>query len=39
LKEWNVPTLHVTHNVHEAERLAQRVIRLEGGKVQSSQTS
>jgi molybdate transport system ATP-binding protein len=35
LKEWDVPTLYVTHNRDEAERLARRVVRLEGGKVVS----
>jgi molybdate transport system ATP-binding protein len=33
LKEWNVPTLYVTHNRAEAERLAQRTVQLEGGRV------
>lgn len=32
-KEWQVPTLYVTHNREEADRLAGCVIRLEGGKV------
>jgi molybdate transport system ATP-binding protein len=33
LKEWNVPTLYVTHNITEANRLARRVVVLERGKV------
>jgi molybdate transport system ATP-binding protein len=33
LKEWNVPTLYVTHNISEANRLARRVVVLERGKV------
>jgi molybdate transport system ATP-binding protein len=34
LKEWNIPTLFVTHNVAEAQRFARRVIILEQGRVQ-----
>jgi molybdate transport system ATP-binding protein len=33
LKEWDVPTLYVTHNRAEADRLARRVVRLEAGRV------
>jgi molybdate transport system ATP-binding protein len=33
LREWQVPTLYVTHNAAEVQRLARRVVRLEGGKV------
>ena len=32
-KEWNVPTIYVTHNRAEAERLAQQIVRLESGRV------
>jgi molybdate transport system ATP-binding protein len=35
LHEWHLPTLYVTHNQAEAERLARQVIHLEGGKVVS----
>ncbi len=35
LKEWDVPTLYVTHNRDEADRLARQVVQLEGGKVRS----
>jgi molybdate transport system ATP-binding protein len=33
LKEWDIPTLYVTHNQAEADRLARSVVRLEGGRV------
>jgi molybdate transport system ATP-binding protein len=33
LHEWRVPTLYVTHNRAEVGRLAQEVVRLEGGRV------
>jgi molybdate transport system ATP-binding protein len=33
LKEWGVPTLYVTHNRTEAERLARAVVQLVGGHV------
>jgi molybdate transport system ATP-binding protein len=33
LREWDIPTLYVTHNAAEAERLAQQVVRLEAGRV------
>jgi molybdate transport system ATP-binding protein len=33
LHEWDLPALYVTHNLTEAEQLARRVVRLEGGKV------
>ena len=33
LREWRVPTLYVTHNQAEVGRLAQEVVRLEGGRV------
>jgi molybdate transport system ATP-binding protein len=33
LREWNIPTLYVTHHPGEAERLAQQVVRLEQGRV------
>jgi molybdate transport system ATP-binding protein len=33
LREWTIPTLYVTHNPGEAERLARQVVRLEEGRV------
>jgi molybdate transport system ATP-binding protein len=33
LREWEVPTLYVTHNPAEVERLAAQVVRLEAGRV------
>jgi molybdate transport system ATP-binding protein len=33
LHEWDIPTLYVTHNAAEAERLARQVVRLEAGRV------
>jgi molybdate transport system ATP-binding protein len=33
LCEWDIPTLYVTHNAAEAERLARQIIRLEAGRV------
>ena len=33
LREWEVPTLYVTHNPAEVGRLAAQVVRLEGGRV------
>jgi molybdate transport system ATP-binding protein len=33
LKEWRVPTLFVTHNVAEAQRLSQRTVYLQRGRV------
>jgi molybdate transport system ATP-binding protein len=33
LREWQVPTLYVTHNAAEVGRLARRVVRIEGGRV------
>jgi molybdate transport system ATP-binding protein len=33
LREWEVPTLYVTHNLAEVRRLARRVILLESGRV------
>jgi molybdate transport system ATP-binding protein len=33
LREWNVPTLYVTHDPAEAERLAQQTVRLREGRV------
>lgn len=34
--EWHLPTIYVSHNVAEAQRLADYVIRLEGGRVACS---
>ena len=33
LKEWNIPTLYVTHDMRDVKRLAQQVILLEQGQV------
>ena len=33
LKEWNIPTLYVTHAMRDVKRLAQQVILLEQGQV------
>lgn len=33
LHEWDIPTLYVTHNAAEVERLARQVVRLEAGRV------
>ncbi|HWG47836.1 MAG TPA: ATP-binding cassette domain-containing protein [Gemmataceae bacterium] len=33
LHEWDIPTLYVTHNAGEAERLARQVVRVEVGRV------
>jgi molybdate transport system ATP-binding protein len=33
LREWNVPTLYVTHDAGELERMAGQVVRLQGGRV------
>ncbi len=33
LHEWDIPTLYVTHNADEAERLARQVVRVESGRV------
>jgi molybdate transport system ATP-binding protein len=33
LREWRIPTLYVTHNAAEMARLAQRVVRIESGRV------
>jgi molybdate transport system ATP-binding protein len=33
LKEWQIPTLYVTHDFAEVKRLAEGVIILESGKV------
>jgi molybdate transport system ATP-binding protein len=35
LHEWDIPTLYVTHNALEAERLARQVVRVEAGRVTS----
>jgi molybdate transport system ATP-binding protein len=35
LKEWSVPTLYVTHNRAEADRLARQVVRLEAGRLKA----
>jgi molybdate transport system ATP-binding protein len=35
LHEWDIPTLYVTHNAAEAERLARQVVRVEAGHVTS----
>jgi molybdate transport system ATP-binding protein len=35
LHEWDIPTLYVTHNAAEAERLARQVVRVESGRVTS----
>jgi molybdate transport system ATP-binding protein len=35
LREWDIPTLYVTHNAAEAERLARQVVRIEAGRVTS----
>jgi len=35
LHEWDIPTLYVTHNAAEAERLARQVVRIESGRVVS----
>jgi molybdate transport system ATP-binding protein len=36
LKEWAIPTLYVTHQADEVQRLARQVVRLEAGKVLST---
>jgi molybdate transport system ATP-binding protein len=33
LHEWDIPTLYVTHNAVEAERLARQVVRVESGRI------
>jgi molybdate transport system ATP-binding protein len=33
LKEWRIPTLYVTHNAEEIERIATQVIQLQKGRV------
>jgi molybdate transport system ATP-binding protein len=33
LTEWRIPTLYVTHNAGELDRMARQVVRLEQGKV------
>ena len=33
LHEWDIPTLYVTHNAAEAERLARQIVHLESGRV------
>ncbi len=33
LHEWDIPTLYVTHNAAEAERLARQVVRIEAGRI------
>jgi molybdate transport system ATP-binding protein len=33
LHEWDIPTLYVTHNAAETERLARQIVRLEAGRV------
>jgi molybdate transport system ATP-binding protein len=33
LREWDIPTLYVTHNAAEAERLARQIVRMEAGRV------
>ncbi len=35
LHEWDIPTLYVTHNAAEAERLAQQKVHIEAGRVTS----
>jgi len=35
LHEWDIPTLYVTHNAAEAERLARQRVHLESGRVVS----
>ncbi|HZV05917.1 MAG TPA: ATP-binding cassette domain-containing protein [Gemmataceae bacterium] len=35
LHEWDIPTMYVTHNAAEAERLARQRIHLESGRVTS----
>jgi len=35
LHEWDIPTLYVTHNAAEAERLARQRIHLESGRIAS----
>ena len=33
LHEWDIPTLYLTHNAAEAERLARQVVRIEAGRI------
>ncbi len=33
LHEWDIPTLYVTHNAAEVERLARQIVRLDAGRV------
>lgn len=33
LHEWDIPTLYVTHNAAEAERLARQSVRIEDGRI------
>ena len=35
LHEWDIPTLYVTHNAAEADRLARQRIQVESGRVAS----
>jgi molybdate transport system ATP-binding protein len=37
LREWDIPTVYVTHNAAEAERLARQVVRIESGRVVGSE--
>jgi molybdate transport system ATP-binding protein len=39
LHEWDIPTLYVTHNALEAERLARQVVRVEAGRVTSIESA
>lgn len=35
LRAWDIPTLYVTHNAAEVERLAQQKVRIEAGRIVS----
>jgi molybdate transport system ATP-binding protein len=35
LREWDIPTMYVTHNAGEVEQLARQVVRLESGRIVS----
>jgi molybdate transport system ATP-binding protein len=36
VREWQIPTIYVTHDIREVNRMAQRVVLVEHGKVISS---
>jgi molybdate transport system ATP-binding protein len=38
LGEWRIPTLYVSHNPEDVQRLAERVLRLTDGRVVATGT-